>query len=69
MIFSFTTDIPTEEIRKELVLMLNMVSGVSATGEFITEIPRHNKITVTIDNPTTKNIFETGRLVGAVDSY
>jgi len=68
MTFSFTTDVPTKEIREELVLLLNMVAGVSATGEFITEIPRHNKITVTIDNPTTENIFEIGRLVGQIDN-
>ena len=68
MILTYKTRYPLSQVLTRIVMTLNGLEGVQATGEFITEIPRHNLITIEIpDDTPTDTIFELGAYCGALD--
>ena len=68
MLIHYKTTYPLAEIRERIVNTLNGVRGIKATGEFIMTIPRHNLITIELDDDTSmEQVFEVGALCGALD--
>lgn len=66
-IIKYKTSFPTKDCLNRILNGLKQ-SGISATGEFINEIPRHNLITITLSDDISKEtIFEIGVLVGSLD--
>ena len=68
MVLKYKTHYPLPQVLTRIVMTLNGIPNVKAEGEFITEIPRHNLITIEIpDNTSIEEVFNIGTICGAMD--
>jgi hypothetical protein len=65
----FQPSIPIQHKIDKITKTLNTLTDISATSEFINEIPRHYIITIKIpDNSTHQDVLEIGALIGVLDN-
>jgi hypothetical protein len=66
---TYKSSIPIQQKVDRITNTLNSLTDVSATSEFITEIPRHYLITIEVPEDTTyQDLLELGALCGALDN-
>ena len=69
MILTFKPSIPIQHKVDKITRTLNSLTDISATSEFINEIPRHYLITIEIPNNSThQDVLEIGALIGIMDN-
>lgn len=66
-ILTFKLVHPTAKALERVLTNINQMDGITATGKFITTIPRHNLVSATMEDDSVINAFELGRMVQLSD--